>query len=920
MLTPMVSMLFGGPSITTQNDLTEGNAVLGRPVWDPRMLLAQLELRLGLPQAAAPEVVRLQRWTATLRELGASEPCFFSDSYSMDPLGTAKTLLEWRDDLALAGWNGKSVPGGGSRLDTLVELEARANLTELAPGVPDRLRQVVRELDATRARVFERVELAERRVLWPELWRQTFGQLERSGVPVETVPTAFAGAAAPGDLALLQQALRGELTERVDLVGDGSVVCLGAETAWELAQAVAVLLQAESAKCSVVVRGGDARALELALDAQGLASQGLVSRSTWRPALQVLPLALELAFVPRDPQRVFELVTLPEGPFRGKVGRELAKALAEAPGLGGRPWLEAKQRLRDAGYDELELERIAAWFEGDGHDALRGAPVAALGQVARRVIEWLEAELTRGHTALGDPSSPPGLEQRVQVLGAALGRARAFETALQQEGRALLRLVEARQVLEEASGDPVAAELSVESAGRMDHVVRPAGVRASRDVVLWWFCAEGTQYRPQLPPWRVSELRALDLAGVRFVTMRARLAAEAESWLAPVLAARRRLILASPRSGLGTALGPHPFVDELAARLTKAAFERIHVRLSDWLEAGAPSRLAVAHPGDDQLSREGPLPLPAARAEWVIDAACVPEMTSHSASSLEALATCPLKWLLRYGAGLYPAAHRSVPRGPLLYGKLGHRLVEELHACGALATPERTAERSSALFDRLIEEEAGVLLCSGQRSELVQLKAQLCNTAEALSRWLAGALLEIVGVEEPLEATWQGRTLSGRADLLAVDANGDEIVLDLKWGASRYDELLKKGMALQLAIYSRMRQPDHGSRKMPRSGYFSLGAAKPLTADNLDASGPENNEEPAAAKTWRRLEATVGLVEQRLATGRVAVTGVKRSLPMWADEDAAANDGRGYLRGERGAACTYCDYGAICGRSWEVLT
>ena len=89
MLTPMVSMLFGGPSITTQNDLTEGNAVLGRPVWDPRMLLAQLELRLGLPQAAAPEVVRLQRWTASLRELGASDPCFFSDSYSMDRLGTA---------------------------------------------------------------------------------------------------------------------------------------------------------------------------------------------------------------------------------------------------------------------------------------------------------------------------------------------------------------------------------------------------------------------------------------------------------------------------------------------------------------------------------------------------------------------------------------------------------------------------------------------------------------------------------------------------------------------------------------------------------------------------------------------------------------------------------------------------------------
>jgi hypothetical protein len=51
------------------------------------------------------------------------------------------------DELVAAGWNGASVPGGGERLDTFVELEPDA---VVPPGTADQLRRVEGELAPAR--------------------------------------------------------------------------------------------------------------------------------------------------------------------------------------------------------------------------------------------------------------------------------------------------------------------------------------------------------------------------------------------------------------------------------------------------------------------------------------------------------------------------------------------------------------------------------------------------------------------------------------------------------------------------------------------------------------------------------------------------------------------------------------------------
>src|SRR5690242_6914098 len=98
-MTPFVGLFWGRATLTEADDLPPGSGFVGRPVWGPTALLANLELQAGLPRVEQPEHVRLQHWSRRLHQLEAGTPRFYSQSYATDPVGTSRTLLSWRDAL-----------------------------------------------------------------------------------------------------------------------------------------------------------------------------------------------------------------------------------------------------------------------------------------------------------------------------------------------------------------------------------------------------------------------------------------------------------------------------------------------------------------------------------------------------------------------------------------------------------------------------------------------------------------------------------------------------------------------------------------------------------------------------------------------------------------------------------------------------
>jgi ATP-dependent helicase/nuclease subunit B len=395
-----------------------------------------------------------------------------------------------------------------------------------------------------------------------------------------------------------------------------------------------------------------------------------------------------------------------------------------------------------------------------------------------------------------------------------------------------------------------------------------------------------------------------------------RLRAEARGWHAAILAARGRLVLAVPRWTAGEPNEPHAVIHEIAARLGASAADlaRMTVDARDLVAGHAVHTVSAPAPA---VADAGSLALPHGRSEWNLDPSLLGASAKHSATSLEALVGCPLKWTFKYPADLHAGSLTSIARGPLLYGKLGHRVVEELHRAGALGQPESLGAAIAACIERLVAEEGTVLLRPGMASELAQLRGQMTVAVTRLAEMLVESRLTIVDVEVNVDGPWREGTLGGRIDLLLRDAEGGEVVLDLKWGGSTPRELLRSGRATQLAVYTAARRTATRAAAMPAAAYFTLSVGEVLATRGAPFARFVPIEGPSIEDTWRKVERTAERVEQALARGRVLVTGVQAAAPLLERLGVEPGARDAHLDAPGDAACGYCAYGALCGRRWE---
>lgn len=901
------------------------------PAWGPLGLLRDLELRLGLPPVDEEVASRLPRWTARMRSLG-DENAFYTRSFRADELGTAAALLEWRDALVEGGWDGDVIAGGGPRLDALAALERHEPVT-MALGQADRLARVERALgslsQARSAQIYAHIALCEPPSLWPGRWRRIFSLLAEGGTSLAPLSLDLAGAPPASDLGLLQARLRGARTEG-KLRGDGTLLALRGNTPTDLAELTASMLARGHAAgtVDVVVRCRDPEPLETALHRHRLPLQGCTSRSVWRPAMQVLPLAVELAFEPRDPYRLLELLTLPVGPFRGVLGARLARAVARQPGIGGKEWClqheEARTRLlerhrlleKERGLSDAEAERAAHEVVAQRFaelDEWLSAPPSSDGKIARsslisvvaRVRSWLQRRFRHDDR---------------ETYFAAYTRAVTFESAVVNDGREHLDQEEVRQLLDRYVRTEEPHDATVEAAGRVGHLDHPSGLLGSCDCVFLWSFVGGVERRPPRLPWTGEERAALAAAGIDLADPSDLLAAEADAWRRAILAARERAILVIPRAIKATAAADHPLWDEIRARLAldDDGIARITHDVSRIVGGSAKSLLApvIAH---------APLHLPEGRGEWHVARELIfadSSSSTTSVSALEAIATCPLAWVFEHRAVLRSGAISKVAEGNLLNGILGHRLVEELHVEGAFELPEAAfVERVAAVLDRLLCTEAATLLLPGASIERLQLERQIRQAMRELHRYLARTERRIASVEESVTTDSAAGALNGRLDLRLEDRRGRSdrtAILDLKWGTKRYREALVKGRAVQLAVYSRAVARASGCPPPP-AAYFSLASGQVLATDERMAPA-RALEGPSLETTWARVEATASAVLDHVGRGVVPVVGTKEAVPLL--DALAIPEARReqHFAASRDDACSYCSYAALCGRKWEALT
>ena len=848
--------------------LRGGVASAGEEWCGVERFLEALETALGIPtdRLALPE--RAARIVPAVQ----GTPGFWSDSARLDPFGAARRLLEWRDALALGGWRGD---GREPRIAALGALTAGA-----APGVPDRLRAIL-DLVPRRDLGVESVEMFSPRTDLEPLWQRVLAALEargariiETGLPMAPAPSGsdLAGARAPGFVPR----------------GDGSLRILRPAGVLAAAEEVAAWLASLSSIAGTLLVGGNP-ALDAALCRHGLPTTGAGTDVRESAPLQLLPLVLDLAWSPPDPQRAFELLSLRSSPVPWEVRWRLRRALQDWPAVDSDVWRSALGEGLAATEDAEDRARAKERLDVLWDARVPRGSAYPLPEIERRV-GMLRGWLVRRMATAGDQASE---------WGTAAAQCDRLLDLVSYSGLHELGAPQLRRLVLEATratdaGGRFPAEAGLACVGSPGAVCGPIGR------IVWWGFDEASAGGVARMPLTRAERAELESLGVELPDPGRVVAASARRWNRPLSQAATSLLLICPQTGAaGDGLHPHPLWDEIVSRVgasnTRRTAEAALMRNS--LADVVPQR------------RRALLPLPEPRRAWSVPAGRIAAPEKHSVSGVEMLFGCPLQWTLRNIGKLYGPEASRVADGTsvTMLGNLLHAILNRLFA-GPGRTPAEAAQAAGEIFEREGPRLVAALFMPGTETLRARVRRIAAQTAQDLYALMVLRGVRVAATEEWRERPALGTCLGGRVDLVLGDPPR---ILDLKWGgAGRRRATLAEGTAIQLAAYSFLARQDDGA--FPPVGFYIMDGQRLLTTEPDAFNEAESVEGPSPKETWLLVETTHGLEWQAVQAGTLEARGIVEGEDEKPPKESRVEDGRIVVPPK----CEWCDFAALCGRAF----
>ena len=865
-------------------------ASAGRLHVGPAGFLARLEQSLGIPTLLTHEPVRVAEYS---KRLAASDDGkqFYSASRRADPWRVARKLLALREELLSGGWNGKFPAGGSDRLKAFAELEGMSQVYPLAPGAAERLLKVIARLKLFPAGI-SCIELIDPASSFSKLWRDVFTDLTQKGTEVRQKTLRHAEAS--GDLGIAQKALLGENPGKVK--GDGSLLKIEAKTLMEAAEAtaacLAALLKNRNPQSIVLLRDGDSRAslvLETALRRYDLSSAGLILESSHRPATQILPLFLGLAWTPVDPDLLLQFLTLPSSPIPAVARQSLRRALSSAPGFASRAWQQARAEIlvtigeKYGAEEAIEVDgKLKLWLDDVERTPRTGEmPISRAIQLTGQVEDWANR---RAHGSEIDPFFFQAKEQAAVMC-----------RLLELHPRSSITLLEISRLLYDILQTGISYEMTCKQQECINLISNPAAIFAQVPVVVWWQCVGSSAAVPAKQFWTDNETKALEQAGCDLLSPTDLLLENARAWRRPVLCATESLILVQPEQVFGEVQESHPIWNEIAMKVAPTQAEQLLVAANTASLLGG-SRFPITAV---ETTRKY---FPQAKSSWNIPSRHLAARPIESPTALETLLGCPLKWALQYKAR-FRESLPFMPERELLYGTLAHQLVGDyLRSFIGQEPPQPAAARETVirLFDEQVATEAATLIKPGMDRERTYVRQTMGRAAGVLVELLRRGGYQIDSIEEEHTDSFALGQLQGRTDLIVRRTkDGKKAVIDLKWSADkRKIQALKNGTALQLAAYSYfLRTKD----AWPSTAYFLFPTAQLYSTSQKDFPGCIPVQGPSEEEMWKNAVVSMQQIRASLDEGKIAV-------PCFVDDDKQPlNVGMNIE-----PPCKWCSYQMFC--------
>lgn len=833
----------------------------------PLGMLNLLETQMGLLHREVSTSARILQYRERLKHLDGVER-FYHQSFLVDELGTAATLLAWRDQWHLHGWGGNGTGlnlAASRRLRDMSELE---NLTHMAlePGIGERLHNIQLAMRLRQPRL-SGITLLDELATWPKTWRDVLQALPLV-TEIDLPELGFESLKTTTMLAQVQAALRGlgqGEPSQLKWQDDGSLCIVQAETralagSW-LADELSKLPPAEANQ--TLLLAPDAALLDDVLVAAAQARQGFSQNSTARPALQVLPLVLGQLWNPMNLLGLLEFLTHPICPIPSIARTRLANMLTRSPGMGQGPaWDMTLQDIKTACLTsdhkwEHVRKRISTWLEHERFDPALGAPLDAVITRVQALADYF-----RGRTQDVDPAKRLAF---VSGQSQALACLRSLEDLVRQ-GDVKISPQQLQTLLDQATARGSANPLLEAELGACRNITTPGAATDAAAHVIWWQLQAPAMPRPY--PWSLSEQRSLRGAGIDLPAMTDVLDQQAALWTRPITMASQKLTLILPRAGSEL----HPLWLMLVSLFDKQHLPKIQSLEHLLTNPGSGNR-----PID--MATQPYRPLPAKRDQWQLPPdISIPGRETESFSSLESFIFNPYQWVLTYPAALKASSILDISDSFLLYGNLAHHLVQQYvtEPFALTQTDDAFLTWFEPAFKALVEREGAILLMPGRNEDVEYLRRTLRFAMQTLRSQLRAADVVKVEPEVTLNGHFAGGNITGSADLLLTRHDGQQAIVDMKWaGGKKYPDKLATNRHLQLAIYGELQRQKTG--QWPRLAYFLLSSAELLATDQdyfPQARRIKKNAEVAdegAAHLWQRFLVSWQWRRQQLNQGLIEV-------------------------------------------------
>ncbi len=821
----------------------------------PQGLLFMLESQLGLiGHPTDNEHLRIEQFRQAIRSHLKNNPAvFYARSYQADQLATAARLLQLRDQLKLAGWNFQTESNTPDRLKTLAQIEQTLIASEqgLSPGFSDRFIAILEQLENRKQAISELFH-NEPYDLLPSHYQRLVDLLKKQEVNVLPIPDPQVNENTNLD-SFKNFLLRKKKDTKTKLEADGSLFILRAKRETEAATFLAKLIQKNESLHPVCLIPEKNRALDNAIIQEGLPSFGILSASLARPSLQILKLAPAFLWHPIDPYKIMEFVSLALKPLNDDLAEEIARLMAQSPGLNSDFWYGRinaffKDLNERAQYDKsINVEKIKAeydfWFDRKRYNSSQTVPKFEVINVFKFIENWVRE--------VNDETNHKN--SSLIVLGEQAKRIIDLLEALPESDQELSNLELERIVRTIYKSSPVS--FTETEIGHLPFVYNSSAIIQPVEELVWWNFSSLEQEH-FFSKWYEKEFVYLEKKG--FHLQKPQEQNKLLLWQRPraILQTQGRIFLVIPEKVDGSEVFPHPLYDELKATFDDLSAITYHINGPN--EGNNCLETYFKIPKTESLPfRQLGKPKPFIQIDQTDK---LNKRNEETFTSLDKLFYYPYQWLFRHKIKLRKSSILSIVKDVTLMGNLSHRFFELLFSKEGIE--DWTKEQVNTWIDEnaypLLSKEGAVLLLYGREPERISFINKVKYAIWSLLVLIKNNNWKVKKTEMGLGGTFRDIPIKGKADIV-LERNNELLVIDLKWrGAAYRERVIRNEEDLQLVTYSSLLTKDDS---WAHTAYFIIEKGKAIARNNLafkeiSGASPESNHLEVNQRIWQMMEKT----------------------------------------------------------------